>query len=224
MRLLVIEDHPHLRNAVAGGLTQQGWAVDASGDGEEGLWYAGHNDYDLAILDLGLPGMPGEEVLRRLRALGKAYPVLVLTAREAVSDRVRLLDLGADDYLVKPFDPEELLARCRALLRRGHQRRDPCIRIGSITINTASRQVEINASAVALGAKEYALLEYLASNRGRVVSRSELWEHLYDFNAEATSNVIDATIAHLRRKLNEAGGVDPIRTRRGEGYLIEDVA
>lgn len=220
MRVLVIEDQPHLRRAVVNGLTAEGFAVDGTGDGEEGLWYLSNNSYDAVVMDLGLPGLAGDEILRRYRAAKGKAPVLVLTARDAVQERVRLLDLGADDYLVKPFAAEELLARVRALMRRGHQVHDSSVELGTVRIDLAAKRVLIAGQEVPLAPREYALVEYLALNVGRVVSRTELWEHLYDFQAEATSNVIDATVANTRKKLAVHGAGELIATRRGLGYEI----
>lgn len=220
MRILVVEDNLHLRRAVVAGLAAEGHAVDACGDGEEALWHTTGATYDLVVLDLGLPGVGGDAVLRRYRTAGGLAPVLILTARDEIAERVRLLDSGADDYLTKPFAAEELLARCRALLRRGHQQRDPHLQVGDLTINTAARRVTCGGVDLPLSPREYALLAYLAIRLGAVVGREELWEHLYDFQNEATSNVIDATVAHLRRKLAAAGAVTGIMTRRGQGYEL----
>jgi DNA-binding response OmpR family regulator len=218
MRVLVIEDYKPLRESLTQALTEEGFAVDATGDGKEGLWYATGNPYDATILDLMLPGVDGLSILKQMRAKGVKTHVLILTARDAVADRVKGLDAGADDYLVKPCAMDELLSRIRALVRRGYQQKDPVIRIGEFEINTATRSVARADKPVDLTAREYALLEYLAMRQGQVVSRAEIWEHVYDFNSDATSNVVDVYIGYLRRKL-DAG---LIHTRRGQGYVLQE--
>jgi DNA-binding response OmpR family regulator len=220
MRVLVIEDYPPIRKAVAKGLREAGFAVDAAGDGEEGLWYATSNDYDVVVLDLMLPGVDGLTILNRLRAEGRAAHVLILTAKDAVSDRVKGLDLGADDYLVKPFALEELLARVRALARRAYCVKNPCIEIGDLRIEMAGQRVWRGSEEVHLTAREYALLEYLAMRRGEVVSRADIWEHVYEFNSEADSNVVDVYIGYLRKKIERPHKPHLIRTLRGRGYSL----
>jgi DNA-binding response OmpR family regulator len=220
MRLLVIEDYDPLRKAVVRGLEEAGYAVDATGDGEEGLWYAQSGEHDLIILDLMLPGLDGWSILRRLRDEGLQVHVLILTARDAVEDRVQGLDLGADDYLVKPFALEELLARVRALLRRQYQKKNPLIKVADLELDQATRQVRRSGQAVQLTAREYALLELLALRAGEVVGRGEIWEHLYEFNSEAQSNVVDVYIGYLRRKLDLPGLPPLIHTKRGQGYWL----
>ncbi|MEZ4358918.1 MAG: response regulator transcription factor [Kofleriaceae bacterium] len=220
MRLLMIEDYAPLADAVTQGLREAGFAVDHSGDGEEGLWYAQEHEYDAIILDLMLPKLDGREVLRRLRAAGDTTHVLVLTARDTLADRVAGLDLGADDYVVKPFAFEELLARVRALVRRSHQQATSRLVVGDLAIDTVRRTVTRRDVPVPLTAREYALLEYLAHRPGAVVSRTELWEHVYDFAAEPASNVLDVYISHLRRKVDEGHEVKLIHTRRGQGYVL----
>ena len=219
MRILVVEDYEPLRSALSKGLTENGYAVDATGDGEEGLWYATNNAYDLIILDLLLPTLSGLELLKRLRAARNESNVLILTAMGNTQDRVTGLDSGADDYLVKPFDFGELLARVRALIRRKYQRKDPLMRVGPLEMDTGLRQVRLDGQALELTAREYALLELLAMRAGEVVSRSELWEHIYPFDSDTSSNVVDVYIGYLRRKLNHAhAGL--IQTRRGHGYML----
>ncbi|HTM20088.1 MAG TPA: response regulator transcription factor [Kofleriaceae bacterium] len=222
MRLLVIEDYAPLRESLIRGLRDSGYAVDASGDGREGLWYAEQNAYDALVLDLMLPGVDGLEILRRLRARGDTTHVLILTARDTVADRVAGLDLGADDYLVKPFAFDELLARLRALLRRRYQSATGVIEVGDLVVDTGRRTVARAGVPVPLTAREYALLEYLACRRGAVVSRSELWEHVYDFAAEPESNVLDVYVSHLRRKIDDGHATKLIHTRRGQGYLLDE--
>jgi DNA-binding response OmpR family regulator len=220
MRALVVEDYAPVRNAVVEGLGEQGFAVDAAADGEEGLWYAENNPYDVIVLDIMLPKVDGLALLRRLRAAGSTSPVLLLTARDSVDDRVRGLDHGADDYLVKPFAFAELLARVRALVRRRYEARDPLVRVGDLEVDTVKRTVRRGGATVALSAREYALLEYLALRAGTVVTRTEIWEHLYSFDADAQSDVVDVYIGYLRKKLERDGAPKLIHTRRGQGYVL----
>ena len=194
--------------------------MDVTGDGEEGFWYAKSNDYDVILLDLMLPKMDGLTILRRLRKEGSAVQVLILTAKDTVDDRVKGLNLGADDYLVKPFAFEELLARVRALVRRNYESRSPVIRVADLEINTSTRVVRRTGEVIALTPREYALLEFLALRAGQVVTRAEIWEHLYDFEDESTSNVTDVYILYLRRKLERGGRPRLIQTRRGVGYVL----
>lgn len=217
MRALIVEDYAPVRTAVREGLVEHGFAVDVADNGEDGLWLAEQNPYDVVILDLMLPKLPGLEVLRRLRAGGKTMAILALTARDTVEDRVTGLDLGADDYLVKPFAFAELLARVRALVRRSYDRASPAITVGDLAIDPARRQVTRGGRVIAVSAREYALLEYLAMRAGQVVTRSDIWEHVYDFNADVQSNVIDVYIGYLRKKL---GAPALIHTRRGQGYVL----
>jgi two-component system OmpR family response regulator len=216
MRLLVIEDEPRLLRALTQALREQGYAVDTAADGDEGAFKATTCDYDAVVLDVMLPGLDGWEVLRRMREAGST-PVLMLTARDATGDRVRGLDGGADDYLVKPFELDELLARLRALIRRRAGRAHPTVTLGDVEIDTRGRKVSRGGEAAALTAREYAILEYLALHRGEVISRSELYEHLFDENEDTLSNLLDVHVHGIRRKLRP----DLIVTRRGEGYLIE---
>jgi DNA-binding response OmpR family regulator len=222
MRILLIEDYPPIRKAVAKGLREEGYAVDVAGDGEEGLWYSLNNEYDAIILDLMLPKVDGLTVLKRLRSEGRSSSVLILTAKDSVTDRVQGLDLGADDYLIKPFALEELLARVRALSRRTYQRRNPVISVDDLRIETSSQRVWRGGLEVSLTAREYALLEYLAIRAGEVVSRSSIWEHLYEFTSDAESNVVDVYIGYLRKKIERPGERQLIRTLRGRGYQLGD--
>jgi two-component system OmpR family response regulator len=218
MRLLIIEDEQDLASALRRLLADAGFSCDVANDGEEGLYLALESGYDLLVLDLMLPRLQGERVLSELRARGVAIPVLVLTARDAVRDRVRLLEEGADDYLVKPFEPAELVARCRALLRRSTGHAAPTLRVDADTeIDLARRIVRQRGVPVPVTPREFRVLEYLALHRGRVVSRTELLEHLYDDAEEATSNVLEVYVASLRRKLGNLS----IATRRGHGYIID---
>ncbi len=220
MRVLVVEDDRAIRSSLTQALGEDGYAVDATGDGEEGLWYATRNDYDLLVLDLMLPGLDGLELLRQVRA-GERHPaVLIISARDTVQDRVRGLDLGADDYLVKPFALEEVLARARSLVRRRHQQPRPLLSVGCLTLDSTTRAATCCGAPLLLTPREYALVEYLMRRAGTLVSRSELWEHVYAFHDDASSNVVDHFIAKLRRKLSDAGAPPLIHTRRGQGYQL----
>jgi DNA-binding response OmpR family regulator len=220
MRLLIIEDYAPLRDSLSRGLRDSGYAVDAAVDGTEGLWYAENHPYDVILLDLMLPGIGGLEILKKLRTAGNTVHVLVLTAKDTVRDRVAGLDIGADDYVVKPFAFDELAARLRALVRRRYQQVDPVIRIGDLEVDTGRRAALRGGSIVALSAREYALLEYLANRKGHIVTRNELWEHVYDFAAEPGSNVLDVYISHLRRKIDDGRPQKLIHTKRGLGYML----
>lgn len=215
MRILVIEDEPDLRAGISRVLRMEGHAVDGAADGEDGLHRALGVDYDAIVLDVMLPGLDGWQVLEQLRA-NKMTPVLMLTARDATADRVRGLDGGADDYLVKPFDVEELQARLRVMLRRGRPEPLATIKVGKVVIDTASRIVTNAGAEITLTAREYAVLEYLARHRGEVVSRTTLYNHLNDDADDTLSNVIDVHVCMLRRKL----GARFINTRRGHGYTL----
>jgi len=216
MRLLVVEDEPDLLSGLARALRREGYAVDTAADGEEGLYKASSTDYDAILLDLQIPKLDGWTLLSRLREV-RSTPVLVLTARDALEDRVRGLDGGADDYLVKPFDMPELMARLRAVIRRGARQARSVIGVGTLEVDTASRTVRQAGTPVLLTAREYVLLEYLVLHRGEVVSRTELYEHLFDENDATLSNLLDVHVSNLRRKL----GADLIQTRRGLGYSVE---
>ena len=220
MRLLVIEDYRPLQQSLTKGLREAGFAVDSTRDGKEGLWYATGNEYDVIILDLMLPGMHGLEVLKKIRTQGRKSHVLILTAKDTVEDRVAGLDLGADDYLVKPFAFEELLARVRALVRRGYRQKNPRIKIEDLRIELATQRVWRGRQEIALTPREYALLEYLAMRAGQTVSRSDIWEHVYEFKSAASSNVVDVYIGYLRRKIERANRPDLIHTVRGRGYML----
>lgn len=224
MRLLIVEDYAPLRESTAKGLREAGFAVDEAGDGEEGLWYARSNPYDVIILDVMLPKMDGLDILRRLRDAGNACHVLLLTARDGVGDRVGGLNAGADDYLVKPFSFDELLARVKALTRRAYQRKSPLLTVGDLVIDTAAKQVKRGDAAIELTAREYQLLEYLATRTGQVVTRTDIHEHCYDFQSDAASNVIDVYIGYLRKKIELPTMSKLIQTRRGQGYVLAVVA
>ena len=216
MRVLAVEDEPDLLGSLLKALREDGYAVDGAPDGEEGLYKAESYDYDAVVLDIMLPGIDGWEVLNRLRKTKKT-PVLMLTARDAVRDRVRGLDSGADDYLVKPFELPELLARLRALIRRSASQAQPQLEIGGVTIDTAARKVSRQGQEVLLTAREYTLLEFLALHRGELVTRTMLYDHLFDENDDTLSNLLDVHVSNLRKKL----GHEFITTRRGHGYCIE---
>ena len=216
MRILVIEDEPDLLRGLARSLREEGYAVDSAEDGEDGLFKAKANEYDAVVLDVMLPMLDGWEVLRRLRET-RATPVLLLTARDRTSDRVRGLDLGADDYLVKPFDLSELLARLRALIRRSASKARAFLEIGDVRVDTVARSVSRGGRAVVLTAREYALVEYLAMHCGELVTRSTLYEHLFDETDDTLSNLLDVHVSNIRKKL----GHDFIVTRRGHGYCVE---
>ena len=216
MRLLVIEDEADLLSSLAKALREEGYAVDTAADGEDGLYKAENSSYDSIVLDVMLPRLDGWEVLERLRK-SKKTPVLMLTARDAARDRVRGLDSGADDYLVKPFDLDELFARIRALIRRSAGKTLNVIEIANLVINTASRQVFLSGIQVALTAREYCLLEFLALHRGETITRTTLYEHLFDEDDDSLSNLLDVHVSNLRKKL----GSGFVTTRRGHGYCIE---
>jgi len=216
MRILVVEDQPDLLRNLARTLREERYAVDTAADGEEGLAKAGDTDYDAIVLDVMLPKMDGWELLRRLRR-SKKTPVLMLTARDAVPDRIRGLDTGADDYLTKPCDLDELLARLRALIRRSAGQARPLLEVGEVVIDPVSKTVSLAGKPVTLTAREYAIVEFLGLRRGEVISRTALYEHLMDENEDTLSNLLDVHVFNIRKKL----GQDFILTRRGQGYCIE---
>lgn len=220
MRVLLVEDHQPLVRALRQGLEEEGFAVDVATDGEEADVKARTTGYDVVLLDIMLPKIDGLTLLKKWRTDGIKTHVLMLTARGTVPDKVAGLDLGADDYLTKPVDLDELFARIRALIRRGHQVKDPVLRCYDMEIDTAARTVRRAGQVIHLTPREYALLEFLAYHRGKVVTRSMIWEHLYDEYDENTSNVVDVYIRYLRNKIDK--GFDPplILTRWGEGYML----
>ena len=222
MRLLVVEDYRPLQQSLAKGLREAGFAVDTTRDGKEGLWYATSNEYDVIILDLMLPGMDGLEILRKIRTQGKKSHVLILTAKDTVQDRVTGLDLGADDYMVKPFAFDELMARVRALLRRSYRQKNPSIKIKDLRLDLTTQKVWRGREEILLTPREYVLLEYLAMCAGQMVSRSDIWEHVYEFSSSASSNVVDVYIGYLRKKIEREGKPALIHTVRGRGYLLEE--
>jgi DNA-binding response OmpR family regulator len=221
MRLLLVEDETRIARFVARGLQEQAYAVDVVTNGNDALYQVEINDYDLIILDVMIPGKDGFGVCRDIRARGKRMPILMLTARDAVDDRIAGLDSGADDYLTKPFEFGELLARLRALLRRPNELRSPQIVIGDLTLDTASQTAKRGSRTISLTAKEYALLEFLARNAGRVVGRSEIAEHVWDETFDPFSNLIEVYVNRLRRKLGDDDKKPLLQTRRGSGYILD---
>jgi DNA-binding response OmpR family regulator len=220
MRVLLIEDYQPLRKSLAKGLREEDFAVDTAADGNEGLWYAMSNDYDVIILDLMLPGLDGLSILKQLRSKGKKVHVLILTAKDMIDDRIKGLDLGADDYLVKPFAFGELLARLRALVRRKYEQKCPSLKIKDLRIDITSRRVWRQDEEIVLTPREYMLLEYLAMRAGQVVSRTDIWEHVYEFSSEASSNVVDVYIGYLRKKIERKAKPVLLQTVRGQGYIL----
>jgi DNA-binding response OmpR family regulator len=220
VRILLVEDEPAAAQMVAKGLREQTYAVDLAGDGEAALYQASINDYDLILLDINLPGKDGLEVCRELRASGSIVPVLMLTARDAIQDRVAGLDTGADDYLTKPYAFHELLARVRAVMRRGPALSSDKIEVGDLVIDKKARIVKRAGQVIELTAKEYALLEYLVRRADEVVGRADIAEHVWDENFDPFSNLIEVYIQRLRRKIDDNFPTKLLRTRRGEGYVL----
>lgn len=223
MRVLLVEDDRRIAAFVAKGLRENSYAVDLAFDGDEALYSASINTYDLFILDINLPIKNGFEVCRELRGSGNKSPILMLTARDAIDDRIFGLDRGADDYLIKPFEFRELLARLRALLRRQSEIRGPKIVVADLEIDTLSRAVRRGGKLIELTTKEYALIEFLAINRGKVLGREEISEHVWDDSFDPFSNLIEVYIRRLRSKLDEGYQIELIQTRRGSGYILNDV-
>lgn len=221
MRVLLVEDSLVLQQTVGTALRRSGYAVDVSGDGEDGLWRAENTDYDAIVLDVMLPKLDGLSLLKRLREDGKLTHVLLLTARDSIKDRVRGLRAGADDYLVKPFALEELLARVEALCRRAYSIKQNRLKLAGLEIDTSGKRVWRAGREIKLKSREYQLLEYLACRRGEVVTQTEIAQHLYDEDSEPMSNVIESIISSLRHKLSEVDPAPLIHTRRGLGYVLE---
>jgi DNA-binding response OmpR family regulator len=219
--VLLVEDSERLQRSVGTALRRSGYAVDVTGDGEEGLWLARENPYDAIILDIMLPGRDGLSVLKELRQQGKQTHLLLLTAKDTVDDRVRGLQMGADDYLVKPFALEELLARVQALCRRTYGHKESRVIVGDLEIDLRKKSATRSGQTIELGPREYALLEYLALRRGEVVTRSEIEEHIYDGQADPMSNVVDSAICLLRKKISLPHSAPLIHTRRGMGYVLD---
>jgi two-component system response regulator PhoP len=218
MRLLVIEDDNTLRESLAAKLAEAGFAVEQAGDGKEGLYFAAEYPIDLAIVDLGLPGMSGLDIIRSVREQGKTYPILILTARDRWEDKVAGLDAGADDYVVKPFHVEEITARVNALLRRSGGWASSKLTAGPVELDMSRQELKVNGDAVDLTSFEYKIIEYLMIRSGQVVSKTELTERLYDQDFERDSNVIEVFIGRLRKKMDPANTIKPIETLRGRGY------
>jgi two-component system response regulator PhoP len=218
MRILVIEDESALRNQVLVRLTRDGYVCEATGDGAEGLYLASEYPFDAAVVDLGLPGTPGIEIIRRLRAAGSLLPILVLTARSRWQDKVGGLEAGADDYLAKPFEMDELLARLRALLRRAQGAATQELRAGSVRLDPVAQRVWVGERLVELTGYEFRLLEHLMTQRGRVLSKRDLADYLYPHDEDRDSNVLEVLLGRLRRKLDPDGSLAPIETLRGRGY------
>jgi two-component system OmpR family response regulator len=222
MRLLVVEDEVRLALLLKRGLEEEGYAVDTSGDGAEALWHATETEYDAIVLDIMLPGMNGLEVTRRLRAEGRWTPVLLLTARDAIDDRVVGLDAGADDYLVKPFSFAELAARVRALVRRGRVERPTVLEVGDLRLDPARRRAWRAEVELDLSPKEFALLELFLSHPGEVLTRTRILERVWDFAYDPTSNVVDQYVGYLRRKIDRPFGRNDLETVRGAGYRLRE--
>lgn len=221
MKILFIEDSDRLRRSLGRGLERSGYAVDLAADGREGLEFARSYDYDVIVLDLMLPVLPGLEVLRALREEGNDVHILILSAKDQIDDRVRGLEMGADDYLVKPFDFDELCARIEALVRRRYRVKSPEIEIGPLRIDRSAKIVSREGEPLRLTPKEFALLEYLALRRGRVITQTQLVDQLYDSEADVGSNVVEVLVSTLRKKIHTPGEPPIVRTRRGFGYVIE---
>lgn len=218
MRILLVEDEPKLLDTLAMRLREEGYAVDLAANGRDGLHLGSEYPIDLGIVDLGLPDIPGTELIKRWRAAGHSFPILILTARGSWEDKVEGLELGADDYLVKPFHTEELLARVRALLRRAAGWSDPKLRCGPFVLDTSAKTFTAEDKAVELTAFEYKVLEYLMLHAGRVVSKGELTDHLYEEDVDRDSNVLEVIVGRLRRKLDPERSLNPVETARGQGY------
>lgn len=222
MRVLLVEDSQRLQASIGKALRKSGYAVDASGDGEEGLWLAESNEYDAIILDIMLPKLDGLALLRHLRQKGRQTPILLLTARDTVEDRVTGLQTGADDYLVKPFALQELLARVQALCRRQYGNKTNCIVVADLEIDLTAHLATRSSQPLDLTSREYMLLEYLALRRGQIVTRSEIETHIYNDSADLMSNAVDSAICSLRKKLEQTGSPQLIHTKRGLGYTLKE--
>lgn len=220
MRLLLVEDEPILRKNLQNHLSRNGYSVDSANDGKEGLFLGSEHPYDIAVIDIGLPEINGLELIKELRTQHITFPILILTARDSWQDKVEGLETGADDYLAKPFHNEELLARLNALARRSKGHASPEISLDPLLINTSSKSVSIEQHDISLTQYEYNTLEYLALNRERVISKTELTEHLYDQDFDLDSNVIEVLIGRLRKKIDPSGSLKPITTLRGQGYRL----
>lgn len=221
MRILVIEDYPPIRKSIVGRLEEDGYQVDSSATGDEGLWYAENHDYDVILLDIMLPVVDGITILKRLRQQGKHGAVIMVSARDSVDNRVEGLDCGADDYLVKPFSLDELAARVRAQIRKAYAKQGGSFSLGGLEIDFLAKRVTHGDVEIGLTKREFGILEYLAYRAGEVVSRTEIWNHVYGEYDESTSNAVDVYVGYLRRKLKAGGLPDLIHTRRGLGYCLD---
>ncbi|MCL4153616.1 UNVERIFIED_CONTAM: hypothetical protein GTU68_014863 [Idotea baltica] len=223
MKILLIEDYAPLRKAIVQAVKEMGWVAEVACDGEEGLWALQNQTVDVIVLDLMLPKIHGLDLLERFRSRGKNTPILILTAQDGVEERVKGLDLGADDYLVKPFFLTELLSRLKALIRRSYGDCKPFISEGSLELDLDSRKVTLKGQTLELSAREYALLEFLMRRRGKITTRTEIWDHVYQSHSNAGSNVVDVYIGYLRKKLHKEGGKTYLHTKRGQGYILEEL-
>lgn len=221
MKLLIVEDSERLRKSLTTGLTQSGYTIDSTGDGREGLHYALDNDYDLIVLDLMLPSLDGLSLLQQLRDKKKDTNVLILSARDQVADRVKGLERGADDYLCKPFSFDELEARIKSIIRRSHQIKSPLVDLGPVSLDMSLRQLLVEETPLQLTPFEYAILEQLALNLGRVITYQNIEDHLYDSYQSVSRNAIEAHVSTLRKKLKNSGIMDLVKTRRGFGYYVD---
>lgn len=222
MRTLVIEDDLKLQKLLRKGLSEEGFTVDVASDGEEGLFLAQSESYDVVVLDLMIPKLSGAEVLSRLRAGGKETPVLILTARDADADKVAGLNAGADDYMTKPFTFTELIARLRALIRRSHRAPTSIIRVGDLEVDTGARRVRRAGKPIDIPSKQYALLELLALHRGKIVTRSQIYDHVYAYDSDTLSNVVDVHVCRLRESIDRGFPTRLLHTIRGQGYVLEE--
>lgn len=221
MRILLIEDYPPLRENIAECLTQAGYVVDSSATGDEGLWYAENGDYDVTILDIMLPEIDGLTILRKLKKLGSKTPVIIISARDSTDQKIEGLDAGADDYLVKPFELKELQARVRAQLRKRYDQVNDSATVGDLTVNFNAKRVTRAGEEITLTRREYGLLEYFAYRIGQVVTRQEIWDHVYEDVEGGSSNAVDVYVGYLRKKLNTGDKENLLHTRRGQGYYLE---
>ena len=222
MRILVLEDYPPLRSSIVEFLTEEGYAVDSTDSGDEGLWFIRNHDYNVVLLDIMVPEVNGLEILKKLRGDGNPVSVIVISALDTVNQRIEGLESGADDYLVKPFSLDEMLARVRVQIRRGHAKKSPLITVGDLIIDTTKKSVQRAGKTIDLTRNEYLLLECLAFRNGEVLSREEIVRQIYQDYEGGTSNVVDVYIGYLRKKLHTEGLPDVIHTKRGHGYLLSE--